>query len=222
MTDSEATSAMERLCRELADLVIAEVAYMWCGEHGIGTVGTSYSEDMAHARDDIERRIEAAREEDAKSYSELLKETAEKYVEHISKAAELDELHASGRVLPEGLEWPRFEDGEPVRVGDEWRDKRVYTVRIGECGTTLLDTTAAPLVQVPHGKMLKRPEPTDSWERLEEDVERLDRPRDPHCAYFGQEDSEDCSGCPACGPVRCGFAAAKDIVRRAKALSGVE
>lgn len=27
--------------------------------------------------------------------------------------------HLRGRLMPEGYEWPRFEDGEPVRLGDE-------------------------------------------------------------------------------------------------------
>ena len=35
--------------------------------------------------------------------------------------AELDALKA--RALPDGMEWPRFEDGEPVRPGDKLLDK---------------------------------------------------------------------------------------------------
>ena len=33
------------------------------------------------------------------------------------------------RLMPEGMEWPRFEDGEPVRVGDEFADGRGNTRR---------------------------------------------------------------------------------------------
>lgn len=32
-------------------------------------------------------------------------------------SALLDEVEK--RLVPEGMEWPRFEDGEPVRIGDE-------------------------------------------------------------------------------------------------------
>ena len=31
----------------------------------------------------------------------------------------MSEYKVSSRVMPEGMEWPRFEDGEPVRIGDE-------------------------------------------------------------------------------------------------------
>lgn len=35
------------------------------------------------------------------------------------------EEEISKRIMPAGCEWPRFEDGEPVRIGDEisWRDE---------------------------------------------------------------------------------------------------
>lgn len=37
-----------------------------------------------------------------------------------------DAMDAMGRrLMPEGMEWPRFEDGEPVRIGDEFAE-RIY------------------------------------------------------------------------------------------------
>lgn len=60
----------------------------------------------------------------------------------------------------------------------------------------------------------------DSWERLEEDAAK-----GLCCEYFGMGDAPDCKGCPAyenrlsCG---CSITMAQDIVRRAKALAGVE
>ena len=58
----------------------------------------------------------------------------------------------------------------------------------------------------------------DSWERLEEDSSN------GLCEYFGMGDAEDCKGCPAYGDrlsIPCSSVMARDIIRRAKALSGV-
>ena len=62
-------------------------------------------------------------------------------------------------------------------------------------------------------------EAADSWERLRADVAK------PGCCeYFqGRGDVESCDGCPALeAKVDCGQARATDVVRRAKALAGVE
>ena len=59
----------------------------------------------------------------------------------------------------------------------------------------------------------------DSWERLRADVAK------PGCCeYFqGRSDVETCDGCPVLeANVDCGQARATDVVRRAKALAGVE
>ena len=58
----------------------------------------------------------------------------------------------------------------------------------------------------------------DSWERLEEDTMK------GSCAYFGFADKpcSDGDGCPANKPGDCAKFKAVDIVRRAKALAGVE
>lgn len=61
--------------------------------------------------------------------------------------------------------------------------------------------------------------PPDSWERLEEDASK-----EP-CDYFGVEHDEDkgCSGCPHLREGRdCTIALQADLIRRAKALAGVE
>ena len=59
----------------------------------------------------------------------------------------------------------------------------------------------------------------DSWERLEEDLTHSGC-----CAYFYHgTDGEACDGCPAHESLGdCWQARATDIVRRAKALAGVE
>lgn len=58
--------------------------------------------------------------------------------------------------------------------------------------------------------------PPDSWERLEEDAAKSD------CDYFGR-DVSDCDRCPARqSTLSCGQSKSLDIIRRAKALAGVE
>lgn len=61
---------------------------------------------------------------------------------------------------------------------------------------------------------LNRP---DSWEKLEEDVQKVSG--EGTCGYFGAKACDD--SCPAkCAPVSCSMYALKDILRRAKALAG--
>lgn len=59
----------------------------------------------------------------------------------------------------------------------------------------------------------------ESWERLEKDSSN------GLCEYFGMGDAEDCKGCPAYSSrfsTPCSSAMARDIIRRAKALAGVD
>lgn len=48
------------------------------------------------------------------------------------------------RLMPEGMEWPRFDDGEPVRIGDVVSDIEVRSVVIREDGIILSDCTSVP------------------------------------------------------------------------------
>lgn len=108
----DVSTAMERLCRELMDAVVSCAPTVWCGEHGIGIHGTRLEQDREHARADIERRIAEADLEDDRARDVALGDWKE-------KVAELDALKKAGRVMPEGVSWPRYENGEPVRIGDE-------------------------------------------------------------------------------------------------------
>ncbi len=52
---------------------------------------------------------------------------------------ELKELREAGRVMPEGMSWPRYADGEPVRVGDVLRTRGMMhgeyrVVGVSACG----------------------------------------------------------------------------------------
>lgn len=59
----------------------------------------------------------------------------------------------------------------------------------------------------------------NSWKLLENDA------RSGVCEYFGMGDAEDCKGCPAYADrlsSPCSSVMARDIIRRAKALAGVD
>lgn len=116
-------------------------------------------------------------------------------------------------------------DGVEIRVGDTvWHEDgtELIVIAFGDVqdGETMLDVeyVSGPTewdevrcLSVTH----TRP---DSWERLEEDAEKL------ACAYLGRSEGT-CFGCPLenCKDfAACSKEQAKDIVRRAKALAGVE
>ena len=115
--------------------------------------------------------------------------------------------------------WPRFEDGEPVMIGDE----------VGDCGesfevgiiefyesTYVLDRPDGDFIdEEPYGARVKRPAPKDSWERLEEDAGK--QPYD----YCTERDLyKDGDEYTPTTPTNERFA--RDLVRRAKALAGIE
>ena len=128
-----------------------------------------------------------------------------------------DEAMASldRRLMPDGMEWPRFEDGEPVRVGDSapfgtGDVMEVVGVEINRFGYVLHGSINDGMRECvdgdEHGVAVKRP---DSWELLEEDVAGASCP-DVYCENH-HIDANDAS---------YEWAMARDIVRRAKALAG--
>ena len=48
------------------------------------------------------------------------------------------------RLMPEGCEWPRYESGEPVRIGDVVSDVEVRSVVFRDGGILLSDCTSVP------------------------------------------------------------------------------
>lgn len=114
-------------------------------------------------------------------------------------------LDANGREVP-------LDTRELVYKG-ETRDvlRIAYSVAIGRWVADLANTDEHPF--------LTNCTLPDSWERLEEDA------RSGLCEYFGMGDSEDCKGCPAYDDrlsSPCSSAMARDIIRRAKAIAGVD
>lgn len=68
------------------------------------------------------------------------------------------------RLMPEGCEWPRFEDGEPVRIGDSIADElgcvhEVTSVEVFDDAAALHWSPSEPeeFVWLVHGERLKRP-----------------------------------------------------------------
>ena len=177
-------TAMERLARELMDKIESSAATSWCRDHGYNVKGTSYTEDKRNARADIERRIaeadladDKARDSalgDWKAKADAMDETcrvlgvdsynlvADAARPLVDEHCELKELREAGRIVPEGVSWPRYEDGEPVRIGDEveirGEAKRVERV---EFSSDRCMVRCAPgfFEQRPHGERFKRPAP---------------------------------------------------------------
>lgn len=69
------------------------------------------------------------------------------------------------RLMPEGMEWPRFESGEPVRIGDDAMDELrgtsdvVFTVSFSRNTFAFLSQECAVITQARSGTPVKRPSP---------------------------------------------------------------
>lgn len=132
------------------------------------------------------------------------------------------------RLMPEGMEWPRFDDGEPVKMGDEVAShddggspRRVGIVRFAGSAVRLYDSFGHRVWDESSEGPIRRPAPAaadspgteDSWERLEKDLEG------GACTYFGSH--ERCVHCPANDSTdACRVLMSRDAVRRALALAG--
>lgn len=214
-------TAMERLCREMAECVVERLPAAWCRNHGIND-GAPWSQCKGIARADIERRISEAREEDESAGAVSIKR------EWHDKAAELDRLREAGRIAPEGLSWFCYEDGAPLLLGTEAWDSaghRLRVVALSHKGRAAVrpwergDGKGARWVPVSS----LRSECPDSWERLRDDA-----------AKGSMEYWDCCSECYEC-PAKvdgetpderysvdnCWHAMQLDIVARARRLAGV-
>lgn len=120
-------------------------------------------------------------------------------------------------------------DGVPIEVGDiVYRDadpeplqvELIYACSTGYCTVRLKDSagiyTSADAPRLSH----KKPEPADSWEKLEEDARKI------ACNYAPAPLNEDglttCDGCPFEKSESCSNEMTIDLVERAKKLAGIE
>lgn len=151
-TTTDGSTAMERLARELMDKIESSAATSWCRDHGYNVKGTSYTEDKRNARADIERRINEADLEDDRARDVALGDWKE-------KVAELDALKSAGRVMPEGLSWPRYDDGRPVLLGDEVDGDKVAWVVLNSIKYEICNRDNSCLTTDLYGKPVERPAP---------------------------------------------------------------
>lgn len=77
------------------------------------------------------------------------------------------------RLMPEGIEWPRYEDGESVRIGhDGVRVVELFDdeYRLWGDGEPVSEEPIATGLYGERVVLSAKPEPRDSWERVEEDA----------------------------------------------------
>lgn len=155
--------------------------------------------------------------------------------DHISKLKALEEENAELRAKLEAwiqsddsyMKLPLDADGEPIRIGDvlysSGNELRVVsiTVKADEAcvGVHTDDGAFLPSVN-PKYLSRKKPEPADSWEKLEEDA------RKTACNYAPAPRNEDglvtCDGCRFQKSESCSNEMMIDLVERAKKLAGIE
>ena len=183
---TDGRTAMERLACEMAECVAMFLPNAWCYNHGVSVMG-NYDECVKAARADIERRIEEADLEgdkardsalgDWKAKADAMDETCrvlgvDSYNLAVAVAqsladehCELKELREAGRIVPEGVSWPRYEDGEPVRIGDVfWRDgddvrDDVRCVHLDASGCVLVGHYGRSIPYKMRGTYIERPDP---------------------------------------------------------------
>lgn len=154
---------------------------------------------------------------------------------HISKLKALEEENAELRAKLEAwiqsddsyMKLPLDADGVPIRIGDvlysSGNECRVVsiTVKADEAcvGVHTDEGVFLPSVN-PKYLSRKKPEPADSWEKLEKDA------RKTACNYAPAPRDEDglttCDGCPFQKSESCSNEMTLDVVERAKKLAGIE
>lgn len=246
----DGSTAMERLARELMGAVVSCAPTVWCGEHGIGIHGTRPEQDREHARADARAddsgvhpwtmyEMAGLREKSAGLDALCRVLNAESADEAVAVArslvdehCELKELREAGRVMPEGVSWPMYADGEPVRFGDVMRGTgrsqhvfRVVGVAPGNGRMTVVceDVDEDCELCYTDPRLLAHERP-DSWGRLREDV------RKDYTAYWGCI-GFCCDKCPALvdgkkpseryDTAGCNTAEQLDLLVRAERLAGV-
>lgn len=180
--------------------------------------------------DQIEREIdEAVADEVAGTLSAYEMNADARWYSAVEEGAESDCKAEYELISRYWLPRPRFEDGEPVQLGDEY-DFCGETFSVEEIGYTWLRGDVCWQVKAMCGPIwfsmdgpLKRPEPPDTWEKLAAEVEACDGSA---CRYFGRNEEEggaQCCGCKAHNvKTSCTMQVMRDIVRRTKKLAGVE
>lgn len=120
---------------------------------------------------------------------------------------------AEGREIPLDTEVLYDKDGNPHEVA-----RFTYSVNRSDDKWDVVFTTT--IYKNTSMTFLKPPEPPDSWERLEADIESFSH-REDVCCYFGHGNDIGCDVCPASSTTTpCTTCVLQDVMRRAKSLAG--
>ena len=115
----------------------------------------------------VAHRLRAIAEKDTENVTtvsayDLLPEDERKAITWVREHGGLDEVEK--RIMPEGMEWPRFEDGEPVRLGEHWEEDgfdesvtRIDSIEFADDGVRFENEYHEVFCR--HGERVKRPEP---------------------------------------------------------------
>lgn len=120
-------TGLERL-RELVDgmgewSVFAVMNREWCERHGVTVIeGRMAMKDLlSEIADQIERETAHDPSKDVSmSAYDLLPDCDREAISLALDCGGAEEIKK--RLMPEGMEWPRYEDGEPVRLGEHWEE----------------------------------------------------------------------------------------------------
>ena len=126
--------------------------------------------------------------------------------------------------LPEGVKWPCYEDGTPVKFGDVIDNGAGHftarSFRFRESGWAIYDNDIAPCAEFAedgsYSDFVTRYVEPDSWDKWRKDAINLIRGR--LCAYFGKS-GKPCDDCPARNASDCDVYIAEDMQKRAIALA---
>lgn len=134
------------------------------------------------------------------------------------------------RLMPEGTEWPKFEDGEPVKFGDKAslnnRCGKVSSVKFYPSGKRSIkafcEDASWDFVLIGKGECIKRPEPKQ--ETLQDVIDDCDK----GVTEYWKCSTIPCSRCPSeingktpqgyYGTTGCDAAKLHDIKRRLEAI----
>ena len=124
---------------ELRDLLNFYAVHEW----DQGEINHDLDDVLARIRDQIKAELndaKSAQQTSASAY-DLLPEEDREAIEWVREHGGIAEVEK--RLMPEGMEWPRFDDGEPVRIGDEisWKDDggKVNSIELQDGGYFILN-----------------------------------------------------------------------------------
>lgn len=147
------------------------------------------------------------------------------------REAELTLEKLADRIDREMVELPKDADGKPIRIGDtvyanDGSEFRVCSITVTSEGSAIgvnpLDGFCFCPSMKPERLSHRAPEPSDSWEKLEEDALKY------QCSYFfgiSEDKNTTCVNCKKSSEVTgipCRLNMQIDLVKRAKLLAGIE